>query len=290
MTRPSRIEFCGAVYHVTSRGNEQKPVFIDDRDRTKFLDLLLKTLQNFNWICHAYCLMGNHYHLVIETIDATLSKGMQYLNGVYTQLFNSKYRRVGHLFQGRYKSILIEKDRYLLAVCRYIILNPVRAGIVSSPDRWRWSSYRSTIGIERPHPCLSICWILDQFDKSLAQARIEYCNFINDRISKKPIVRMVKDQKFIGGKEFASKLTGYIKEEPDNEVIPGDQRVLDRPSLNRLFNENLSRLNRNERNNKIYEAVNRYGYTQNNVADFLKLHYTTISRIMRLYQEMGSDP
>ncbi|WP_235840290.1 transposase [Citrifermentans pelophilum] len=133
MARPLRIEFPGAVYHITSRGNEQKDVFRDDKDRTIFLDILAKSCNLFNWLCHAHCLMGNHYHLIIETIDDPLSRGMRHLNGVYTQKFNWNHHRVGHVFQGRYKAILIEKESHLLEACRYVVLNPVRARLAADP-------------------------------------------------------------------------------------------------------------------------------------------------------------
>ena len=123
MARPLRIEYPGAVYHVTSRGNEKKPVFRDDIDRENFLNTLQHVNKRYNWICHAYCLMTNHYHLLIETPDGNLALGMRQLNGVYTQLFNKRHGRTGHLFQGRYKAILIQKDSHLLEVCRYVVLN-----------------------------------------------------------------------------------------------------------------------------------------------------------------------
>jgi REP element-mobilizing transposase RayT len=130
MARPLCIEYPGAVYHVTSRGNEKKPVFKDDHDRENFLNALQHVNRRYNWICHAYGLMTNHYHLLIETPDGNLSIGMRQLNGVYTQLFNKWHGRARHLFQGRYKAILIQKDSHLLEVCRYVVLNPVRAKIV----------------------------------------------------------------------------------------------------------------------------------------------------------------
>ncbi|MEJ2696952.1 MAG: transposase [Candidatus Sulfobium sp.] len=144
MARPLRIEYDGALYHVTSRGNERKRIFRDDEDRAAFLDTLLKVNERYNWMCHAYCLMNNHYHLIIETPDGNLSQGMRQLNGVYTQLFNRRHHRVGHLFQGRFKTILIEKEGYLLEVSRYVVLNPVRAKAVERPEHWKWSSYRGT--------------------------------------------------------------------------------------------------------------------------------------------------
>ena len=127
MARPLRIQYDGALYHVASRGNERRIIFKDDSDRTAFLDILLKVNKRYNWLCHSYCLMDNHYHAIIETLDGNLSEGMRQLNGIYTQAFNRRHKRVGHVFQGRYKSILIQKESHLLEVCRYVVLNPVRA-------------------------------------------------------------------------------------------------------------------------------------------------------------------
>ena len=129
MARPLRIEYPGAVVHVTSRGNEKRAVFEDDPDREAFLNTLAHVNKRYHWICHAYCLMDNHYHLLIETPEGNLSLGMRQLNGVYTQTLNRRHRRVGHLFQGRFKAILIQKDSHLLEVCRYVVLNPVRERI-----------------------------------------------------------------------------------------------------------------------------------------------------------------
>ena len=162
MARPLRVEYAGALYHVTSRGNARKPIFKDEEDRKIFLRLLDRVNQRFHWLCHAYCLMDNHYHLVIETPEGNLTKGMRQLNGVYTQAFNRQHHRVGHLFQGRYKSILVERESYLLEVCRYVVLNPVRAKAVEKPEAWRWSSYRGTGGLEKPQACLTTDWILGQ--------------------------------------------------------------------------------------------------------------------------------
>jgi putative transposase len=146
MSRPLRIEFPGAFYHVTSRGNARKKIFLNDIDRVSFIETLAWVVERFGWICHAYCLMDNHFHLLIETPMPNLSLGMRQLNGVYTQRFNRRHKRVGHLFQGRFKSILVEQDRYLLELCRYIVLNPVRAKMVAASEEYPWSSYRATVG------------------------------------------------------------------------------------------------------------------------------------------------
>jgi REP element-mobilizing transposase RayT len=130
MARPLRIEFAGALYHVTARGDRQENIFVTDADRISFLEILKQVVERFNWLVHAYCLMDNHYHLLVETPDGNLGQGMRQLNGVFTQTSNRNHNRVGHVFQGRYKAILIQKDSYLLELSRYIVLNPVRARMV----------------------------------------------------------------------------------------------------------------------------------------------------------------
>ncbi len=144
MTRPLRLEFPGALYHVTARGNARQEIYLCDEDRERFVQLLAEEVKQQGWICYAYCLMDNHYHLLFETPSANLCKGMQRFNGRYTQYFNRFHQRVGHVFQGRYKSILVEKEVYLLELCRYVVLNPVRAKMVAAPGDWIWSSYMAT--------------------------------------------------------------------------------------------------------------------------------------------------
>ena len=146
MARPLRIEFPGALYHLTSRGDGREDIYRGDGDRRMFLSLLADVCERFNWWGHAYCLMANHYHLLMETPDANLAKGMRQLNGVYTQHCNGVHGRCGHVFQGRYKAILVQKETYLTELARYIVLNPVRAGMVSRAEDWPWSSYRATTG------------------------------------------------------------------------------------------------------------------------------------------------
>src|ERR1044071_3112449 len=128
MARPLRLEFPGAIYHLTSRGNARHKVFFTDADRELFLKTLTGVVRRYDWVCHAYCLMADHYHLLVETPKANLSIGMRQLNGMYTQAFNRRHKRVGHLFQGRFTAILVEKESHLLELCRYIVLNPARNG------------------------------------------------------------------------------------------------------------------------------------------------------------------
>ena len=180
MPRQPRLESPGAVYHVTARGVERRPVFVDDGDRRSFLDLLEKVTRRHGWLCHAYCLMGNHFHLVIETPLATLARGMQLLSGTYAQRFNRRYGRVGHLFQERYSSILVEREAHLLEACRYVVLNPVRARSCHRPADWRWSSYRPTVGLDARPPFLTLEWILGQFGRDRKHARVRYAEFVAD--------------------------------------------------------------------------------------------------------------
>ena len=136
MSRPLRLELAGGIYHVTSRGNRQEDIYVDDADRLQWLTLFGQVCKRYHWRCHAYCLMSNHYHIVVETIEGNLSKGMRQLNGVYTQYFNRTHQRFGHVFQGRYTGILVDKDSYLLELSRYVVLNPVRANMISDVGQW----------------------------------------------------------------------------------------------------------------------------------------------------------
>jgi REP element-mobilizing transposase RayT len=147
MARPLRIEIPGALYHVTARGNARAPICLSDSDRLLFLDLLGNAIEEHGWIYHSFCLMPNHYHLLLETPEANLSRGMRQLNGLYGQRFNRRHDRVGHVFQGRFKGILVERESHLLELARYVVLNPARAGIV----RWRRPTDGPAFG--RPWGC-----------------------------------------------------------------------------------------------------------------------------------------
>lgn len=280
MARPLRIEYDGALYHITSRGNEKRPIFKDEKDREIFLDILNEVNKRHNWICHAYCLMNNHYHLIIETPDGNLSKGMRQLNGVYTQIFNRRHHRVGHIFQGRYKAILIQKESHLLEVCRYVVLNPVRTKSVEHPEGWRWSSYRATGGLDKPHPCLMTDWISGQFSVKKGLARKRYREFVGAGIRGESIWSKVKGQILLGEEDFVEEFINYIKGHEDIKEIPRSQRYIGRPSLGSLFKENILK-DKRTRDKKIAEATERYGYSQREVADYLKMHYSTISRIIK---------
>jgi len=279
MARPLRIEYDGAVYHITSRGNGRENIFLDEEDREIFLNLLTSVKERSNWLCHAYCLMDNHYHLMIETPEGNLSKGMRQLNGVYTQRFNKRHNRVGHVFQGRYKSIIIDKESYLLEVSRYVVLNPVRAGVVATPSEWKWSSYKGTAGLSNPHPLLTTDWLLGQFDREKSKAKDKYIAFVLDGISGRAIWDELSGQCLLGDGNFVDRLKKYLDKQESIEEIPVRQRLPGRPNLKTLFH-NGGTLSRLERNEIIEEAIMHHGYSQKEVADHLKLHYSTISRLI----------
>ena len=280
MARPLRIQYPGAVYHVTSRGNEKKRIFRDDTDREIFLEILFDINKRCHWICHAYCLMDNHYHLMIETPDGNLSAGMRQLNGVYTQAYNKKRNRSGHLLQGRYKAIVIQKDSHLLEACRYVVLNPVRARIVEQPENWKWSSYLETAGKKKPYPCLTTDWILGQFSKTRATAEKEYCEFVKSGLEEETIWASVKGQVILGEEEFVDSLNHHLKKHKNIAEISKTQRYANRPSLDSIFAKNILR-DKSQRDNKIITAIYDFGYTQRAIANYLGLHFTYISRIVR---------
>jgi REP element-mobilizing transposase RayT len=280
MARPLRIEFPGAVYHITNRGNDKRPIFLDNGDRENFLNLLERVNTRYHWICYAYCLMDNHNHLLLETLGRNLSIGMRQLNGVYTQTFNRKHERVGHLFQGRFKAILIEKDNHLLEACRYVVLNPVRAGVVEKPEQWKWSSYWATAGREKAHRCLTAGWILRQFGSKRGVAERRYREFVRAGMHAESLWKGVKAQSILGGDDFVERLMDYAKGHEDIPEISKGQRYLGRPGLEQLFNRKVIQ-DKRTRDERIEEAVEKYGYTQKEVSRHLGMHFTSISRIMR---------
>jgi len=272
MARPMRIEYDGAVYHVTSRGNERKTIYRDDEDRIAFLEILDAVNRRFNWFCHAYCLMKNHYHLVIETPDGNLSSGMRQLNGVYTQHFNRRHHRAGHLFQGRYKAILIEKESYLPEVCRYVVLNPVRVGAVARPGDWKWSSYRGTTCAAKQHKCCTTDWILGQFGTKRQEAEKRYREFVAAGIREKGLWKEVRGQSILGEGAYFEKILAHIKAHEDIKEIPKRQRYVSRPGLGEIFSDG------GDFGSQMRKAVMDCGYSQKEVAEYLGVHYSTISR------------
>ena len=277
MARPLRIEYPGALYHITSRGNKRQEIFRTDDDREDFLNVLLNTVRTHNWICHAYCLMDNHYHLLIETLDANLSVGMRDLNGIYTQRYNKTHKTVGHIFQGRYHTYLIETDPYLLQVARYVVLNPVRAGIVSDPAEWKWSSYLGTSGQATPHACLSLKFLLSLFSDRLPAAHKQYCSFVNEGVEDPSPFVDVKHKTILGSPQFISDLWEENYDAEEIKEISKSERMINRLSLQELFDDDITR---NDRDDAIFLARLRCGYSVSDIATHLKLHRSTVSKIL----------
>jgi len=278
MARPLRIEYPGAVYHITSRGNARQDIFLDDTDRIRFLKTAQQAMDRFNWLCYAFCLMTNHYHLLIETVDPTLSRGMRHLNGVYTQRFNRRHQQVGHVFQGRFKAILVEKDAYLLELSRYIVLNPVRAGMVQAAEDYPWSSYAITAGLAEGTGLASTGALLEQFGRDRSEAQRRYSHFVAQGCNISPWNEL-KGQIYLGSDSFVARLPKDTAPAPE---IPKIQRFADRPPLSEAFSESVSA-------EIIHHAYRNYGYTQREIAQHLGVHYATISRRIRAWEQLNES-
>lgn len=280
MARPLRVEYAGACYHITSRGNAQQAIFRDDGDREALLAILADTVKQFGWELFAYCLMGNHYHFLLATPQPNLSRGMKQLNGVYTQRFNRRHERVGHLFQGRFGAILVEREAYLLELVRYISLNPVRAGMASSAEEWRWSSHRAHAALAAAPEWLRIEPILERFSADPASAPLRYRQFVAGGVGLPGPWSALRGQVLLGGDLFAERFRGLLAERAISTEVPRADRLAARPALAALFTQ--ARLSTPaRRNGAIAEACLTHGYTLAEVARHLDLHYATVSRIVR---------
>ena len=186
MSRPPRLQFPGAVYHLTARGNRRLPIFLADTDRREFLRVLARVVRRYAWVCATYCLMDNHYHLLVRTPEPNLADGMRLLNGLYARRFNARHKFQGHVFGDRYHDASVIEDSHLLEAARYVVLNPVRGGLCSAPSDWPWSSYRATVGLEPAPRFLDTGWLLDQFRPELEPAREAYRGFVLDGLGRPP--------------------------------------------------------------------------------------------------------
>ena len=276
MARPLRIEFAGALYHVTARGDRREAIYEDDQDRRAYLKILSDVVQRFGWFCYAYCLMGNHYHLVIETLEGNLSKGMRQLNGVYTQVSNRRHRRVGHLFQGRYKAILIDKESYWLEVSRYVVLNPVRAGMAQHPGGWPWSSYNATVGATSPPNWLSVDALLGQFAEQGSIARRRYKIFVEEGIGRESLWSELKGQIYLGDDRFVTRTQARLDGAAVKDVnIPRPQRRAPPPPLNLIGARHQDRTGAMV----VAHETGQYSYRQ--IGEHFGLHFTTVGRMVR---------
>ena len=238
MARPLRIQYPGAFYHVTSRGNERKAIYRSNWDRERFLSYLESAHDRYGATIHVYCLMDNHYHVLVETPLGNLSKILHHINGAYTTYFNTKRKRFGHLFQGRYKAILVEKDSYCKELSRYIHLNPIRAGLADRPSEYRWSSYRCYIGKEKKPAWLTTESVLGYFGDDAFSAQDNYRKFV-EATSKSETKDLLKDvfaSTFLGSPEFIT----WAKEKlidpknADTRNIPVMRDLIDNPSLEQI--------------------------------------------------------
>jgi REP-associated tyrosine transposase len=271
MVRPLRVQFANAHYHVTGRGNEKRAIFVTDVDRHEFLALLEDVSLRLDWSVLAYCLMGNHYHLFLKTRTPTLSIGMQNLNGDYAQAFNRRHQRVGHLFQGRFDASIVDRSSYFLELVRYIVLNPVRAGLCQAPEEWRWSSHLATIGRADPIKCLDIAVLLSQFDRGRQRARRAYQRFIAAGIPQSGLWTVSENPAVIGDWAFA----GKVLPDPDDsshEVTRQERRTR---SLRDFVDSTPSR------NEAIRQAYASGTYSMAVLGRYFGLHYSTVSKICR---------
>jgi len=284
MARPLRIEYPGALYHVTSRGDRQEPIFDDDRDRTAFLNLLGDVVSRFRWRCHAYCLMGNHYHLMIETPEGNLTKGMRQLNGVFTQWSNRRHQRSGHLFQGRYKAILVDRGTYFLELARYIVLNPVRASMVKHPRYWPWSSYGAMTTKFPALPWLTTDVLLAEFGRSQTLARRKYQEFVEDGLGKESIWKDLKGQIYLGADGFVEQMRGKLRGREEDVNIPQVQQRKPAPAVEEFRHQY------SDRDEGIRAAHKTEAYSYQQIANHFGVHFTTVGRIVRSSAQRTRGP
>jgi len=279
MARALRIEYPGACYHVVARSVCRRNITTDQRDARTLISALENVHKKYNFVLYAYCIMSNHYHLLLETPDGNLSRGMQNLNSTYAIIFNKRHKGSGHLFQGRYKAILVEKEEYLLTLSRYIVLNPVRAGIVNEPEAYGWSSFREAMGMKRRSGFLETSYILSHFSEDLAAARRQYREFVYSGLEDRPPqpTRGI----VLGSDGFLRRMSDYLERNRKVEEVVREERFCDRPSLKEIFALPEDRFIKDIRNSKICLALYRYGYSQAEVGKFIGLHYSTISSIAK---------
>lgn len=277
MTRPLRLEFPGALYHVTSRGDRKGEIYCDDVDRLAWLRILALVCERHNFLVHSFCQMNNHYHLLIETQEANLSQGMRQLNGAYTQHVNRRHDLVGHLFQGRYKAILVQKESYLLELARYVVLNPVRAKLVLLPDDWRWSSYRYFMQLQPAPDWLQTDWVLRQFGTSRPDALLAYRAFVLAGIGAVSPLGKVRHQLLLGDDAFVSKYECMQQSESLKEIA----RVQRRASALSLT-EYQDRYP--ERNQAMAQAYLSTAFSMAQIAAHFKVSYRTVGRAIATFE------
>jgi putative transposase len=295
MVRPLRIQYPGAVYHVTSRGDRREPIALDEIDRAAFLSIAGQALERFDAHAWAYCLMGNHYHLVIRTREANLSRLMRHLNGIYTQAFNRRHQLAGHLFQGRFKAILVDSDPYLLEVCRYVDLNPVRAGMVERPEAYRWSSYRALAGLADPPDWLDVRSVHEQIapGKGTAEAGAKYAQFVSEGKEVQLWDQHLRQQIYLGDDGFIARMQSHAGLDAQSANSPGTRRkanvskiqsgVPPRNSDIKRYSD-IKYTSKAERNQNIAAAFYQGGHTQTAIALAFDISSSTVSRVITEFE------
>lgn len=278
MARPLRIELAGGLYHVTSRGDRREDIFLDEADRLAWLELFGQVCRRFNWVCHAWCLMDNHFHIVVETVEGNLAQGMRQLNGVYTQTFNRTHGRVGHVFQGRYKAVMVEKDSYLLELARYVVLNPLRACMVKEVAAWSWSSYAAMTGTQPAPAWLQTDWILGQFSPQRPRAIIQYIDFVRAGVGLASVWEQLEGQIYLGSEAFIKRMQ-QIADKATIGEIPRAQR---RPPAKPLA---LYQDKHRDAKAAMVAAYATGDYTMQEIADHFGVHYATVSRAVKLRRD-----
>jgi len=285
MARPLRIEFPGAVYHVTARGDRREPIFVDDQDRSALLAVLARAADRFDAQLLAYCLMGNHYHLVLHTRQANLSLFMRHLNGVYTQGYNRRHDKTGHVFQGRFKAILVDRDAYLLELCRYVELNPVRAGMVSAPGEWLWSSYLAHVGAADSPEWLDTLglhgYLLGRDVQSDADHRVAAKRYAA-LVASAPDLQIwpdgLRQQIYLGDEQFVERMQELMAApRTDDREIPRKQRQSVKPLQDWLA---LSA----SREEGLYRAHTEGGITMTSIATTLGLSVSQVTRLIARFE------
>jgi putative transposase len=275
MARPLRIEYAGALYHVTSRGDRREDIYRDDEDRLIWLEVFAQVCSRFNWRCHAWCQMDNHYHILVETVEGNLSLGMRQLNGVYTQASNRLHGRVGHVFQGRFKAILVDHNSYFLELSRYVVLNPVRAGMFARPEDWPWSSYLATLGSTPTPSWLITDKILAQFAGNRHKARLGYAQFVADGMGDVSIWQNLNQQIYLGDDEFVAGMLANDESTGEAIGVPKVQRRVPAPPLELLASGYATR----DAGIVAAYATGEYSYQQ--IGQFYGLHFTSVGNIVR---------
>lgn len=273
MARPLRVEMKDGYYHVMSRGNRRETIFKDDLDRKNFLGLLERQHDRRGWNILAYCLMTNHYHLLVHTPSPNLSRGMRDINGIYTQGFNRRHNKVGHLLQGRYTAHVVDKDLYLMELSRYVVLNPVRARMVSGPRQYVWSSYRATIGLVTPPGWLDVEQVLAQFAKRRSTAIARYRKFVHEGVLKGSSLRSPSRTLFYGDDDFIERTLRKLQLPENVSELSNVSRSVEARPLDWYAA-------RYKRNDAITKAWGTGAYSLQQIGNHFGLHYSSVSRIV----------